>query len=1026
VSRCISRLRTRQLATCSALAAKKGVIFDLGGVILPSPLKSSFDWEVNHGFAKGSFFSVVKAKGKDGAWAKLERGELTLQQFYKPFSQELTETLEKEVSEQQVEKFMKNLDNAISIPNQDMLEAAKRIRKHGLKTAILTNNWKSEAFSPLLLQVLRDNFDEVVESCEVGVRKPDKQIYQLVLDKLDMPAGDVVFLDDLAGNIEAANKLGIDTIRVKEVERAIEELQALLGINLGHEPGTSTVRPGMQLDEESLMKYLTDKLGLTGDLKIKQFSHGQSNPTYLLQIGAEKMVLRKKPPGKLLPGAHAIEREHQVLRALGEAGVPVPKLINLCEDSSIVGTPFYLMEYVQGKIYKDPGLPDVPAEDRQKIYNAMLDVLAKIHKVDIFKVGLEKYGKHDNYVGRQIKTWSRQYESSKTEDIPEMTTLMDWLPKNLPRQAKTTVVHGDFRLDNIIYDKDDCSKVLAVLDWELSTLGDPMTDIAYACLAYHIPEDSAILRGLAGRDLSGSGVFTESQCLKSYLSLTQPDTTPQAVGGMEAMAASQWDFYLSFALFRVAAILQGVYKRSLDKQASGRDATEAGQLAKYMAKTSLRLAGRTNAIQQNSRQYSTATHAQATQSGAVAVSVSSLPDRVQKLHAQVEQMVREEILPLEQELRDHQAAETWTTSEKVEELKAKAKAAGLWNLFIPSEADPEARYGASLSNLEYAHICEVMGLSEFAPEVFNCNAPDTGNMEVLLKYGTEEHKKTWLEPLLEGQIRSCFAMTEPSVASSDATNIQSSIVRDGDEYVINGQKWWTTGAMDPRTELCVFMGKTDPSAAKHKQQSMILLPFKTQGITVLRPLSVYGSRDSPSGHAEVLFENVRVPAGNLLLGEGRGFEIAQGRLGPGRIHHCMRLIGMAERCLELMIARVKSRVAFGKPLVEQGTIQQDIALSRLEIEQARLLTLKAAHMMDTVGNKVAAPEIAMIKIVAPRMVQQIADRAIQAHGGAGLNSDFPLASIFGWARALRFADGPDEVHLRSLAKFELNKHKASR
>eukprot|EP00092_Neocalanus_flemingeri_P003154 GFUD01003372.1.p1 GENE.GFUD01003372.1~~GFUD01003372.1.p1 ORF type:complete len:298 (-),score=73.69 GFUD01003372.1:44-937(-) len=296
-------------------------------------------------------------------------------------------------------------------------------------------------------------------------------------------------------------------------------------------------------------------------------------------------------------------------------------------------------------------------------------------------------------------------------------------------------------------------------------------------------------------------------------------------------------------------------------------------------------------------------------------------------------------------------------------------------------------------------------------------------MEVLIKYGTEEHQEKWLQPLLEGKIRSCFGMTEPAVASSDATNIQASIVRDGDEYVINGRKWWTTNGMDPRCKICVFMGKTDPSAERHKQQSMILVPFDAPGVKIIRPLSVFGDKESPGGHAEVDFINVRVPAANMLLGEGRGFEIAQGRLGPGRIHHCMRMIGNAERALELMVDRVHSRVAFGKPLVAQGTIQQDLALSRIEIEQARLLTLKAAQMMDSVGNKVAAPEIAMIKVVAPRMLMSVVDRAVQAHGGAGLHSDFPLANFYIYARSGRLFDGPDEVHLRAISRHEVSKYK---
>ena len=394
-------------------------------------------------------------------------------------------------------------------------------------------------------------------------------------------------------------------------------------------------------------------------------------------------------------------------------------------------------------------------------------------------------------------------------------------------------------------------------------------------------------------------------------------------------------------------------------------------------------------------------------------------DKAKKLREAVSSFMAEHVYPNEQEmLAQLDKDDRWQPIEMVESLKAKARSEGLWNLFLPS-----SEYGAGLTNLEYAPSCEEMGRSTFASEIFNCSAPDTGNMEVLVRYGTEEQKKLWLKPLLNGEIRSAFAMTEVEVASSDATNIETSIKQDGDEYIINGRKWWTSGALDPRCKILILMGKSDPdNSDRYRQQSQILVPLPSEGLTIKRMLPVFGYDDAPHGHAEIVFNNVRVPKTNILLGEGRGFEIAQGRLGPGRIHHCMRLIGLAERALERMCRRTKDRVAFGKPISHHGVTQERIAEARIMIEQSRLLTLKAAYMMDTVGNKIAKKEIAMIKVAAPNMACKVIDWAIQAFGGAGVTADYGLANAYAKARTLRIADGPDEVHRNQIARLELKQY----
>ncbi|XP_010994151.1 acyl-CoA dehydrogenase family member 10 isoform X1 [Camelus dromedarius] len=1024
--------------THSGSGTYRAVIFDMGGVLIPSPGRVAAEWEVQNQIPSGTILKAFISGGENGPWMKFMRAEIKTEDFLQEFGRLCSEISRTSVP---VDSFFSLLTSErVAKQFPVMTEAITQIRARGLQTAVLSNNFylpDGKSFLPLD----RKQFDVVVESCLEGVCKPDPRIYKLCLERLGLQPSESIFLDDLGPNLKAAASLGIHTIKVNDPETAVKELETLLGFMLRKVvPNTRPVRKTMEIPKDSLEKYLRDLLGTqtTGPLELLQFDHGQSNPTYYIKLANHQLVLRKKPPGTLLPSAHAIEREFRVMKALANAGVPVPKVLDLCEDSRVIGTPFYLMEYCPGVIYKDPSLPGLEPSQRRAIYTAMNRVLCNIHSVDIKAAGLEDYGKHGDYIPRQVQTWIKQYRASETSAIPAMERLIEWLPLHLPRQQRTTVVHGDFRLDNLLFHPEK-NEVLAVLDWELSTLGDPLADVAYSCLAHYLPSGFPIQPGLSDCDLTDLGIPTVEEYFRMYCL------------HMGISPTENWNFYLAFSFFRIAAILQGVYKRSLTGQASSATAEQSGKLTEFMSNLAwdfavkegfrvfkempatklLTRSHHTWARPQSllrppgMRSYVTSTDsspAHATR-GVLVISPEGLSPPVRELYQRLKHFMERHVYPAEPELRSHQAsAKRWTPSPLVEDLKEKARAEGLWNLFLPVEADPEKKYGAGLTNVEYAHLCELMGMSLYAPEIFNCSAPDTGNMELLVRYGTEEQKARWLIPLLEGKARSCFAMTEPQVASSDATNIESSIREEDGFYVINGHKWWITGILDPRCQLCVFMGKTDPHAPRHQQQSMLLVPMDTPGIKIIRPLTMYGLEDAPGGHGEVLFEQVRVPKENMVLGPGRGFEIAQGRLGPGRIHHCMRLIGYSEQALALMKARVKSRVAFGKPLVEQGTLLADIAQSRVEIEQARLLVLKAAHLMDVAGSKAAALDIAMIKMVAPSMAYRVIDRAIQAFGAAGLSNDYPLAQFSAWARALRFADGPDEVHRAAVAKMEL-KHR---
>uniref|UniRef100_A0A8C7H178 Acyl-CoA dehydrogenase family member 11 n=1 Tax=Oncorhynchus kisutch TaxID=8019 RepID=A0A8C7H178_ONCKI len=608
--------------------------------------------------------------------------------------------------------------------------------------------------------------------------------------------------------------------------------------------------------------------------------------------------------------------EYRVQKALFSAGFPVPQPLLHCTDAEVIGTEFYLMEHVQvGQcctVYHcDLRLPGVSAAERAALYVSAVEVLARLHSLDLTSLDLEGYGRGPGYCKRQVSTWTKQYRAAAHKEIPVMDKLSDWLLSNLPtNDNEVALVHGDFRVDNLIFHPTE-ARVVAVLDWELSTTGQPMADLAYFLMPNYLPSGLSLLSCMGS--LRGvEGIPSPEDLISIYCRCRE---IPSSL--------HQLNFYLALSVFKMAGIAQGIYARHLLGNASAPNAAQFGQSVEPLAQVGLQIA------------------------------------------------------------------------EKYVE-------AGLWNLFLPAVS--------GLSQLDYAHIAEETGRCLYAPDLFNCQAPDTGNMEVLHMFGTEEQKREWLQPLLSGQIRSCFCMTEPDVASSDATNMECTLQRDQDHYVVHGRKWWSSGASGCEVVLC----------SRHGQHSMILVPLDTPGVNVIRPLTVFGQDDAiHGGHFEIHFDNVRVPASNILLGEGRGFEIAQGRLGPGRLHHCMRAVGSAEWALELLCQRAAHRQTFGKKLYQHEVVAHWIAECRLAIDQTRLLTLHAAHALDTLGSRSARKQIAMIKVVAGRMVCKVVDTAIQVYGGAGVSGDFPLAQMYAYARTLRIADGPDEVHMSSIAHLEL-------
>ncbi|XP_038617411.1 acyl-CoA dehydrogenase family member 11 [Tachyglossus aculeatus] len=722
-----------------------------------------------------------------------------------------------------------------------------------------------------------------------------------------------------------------------------------------------------------------------------QFRSGQSNPTFYLKKGPKAYVLRKKPHGSLLPKAHKIDREFRVQKTLFSSGFPVPEPLLYCNDASVIGTEFYVMEHVEGRIFRDFTLPGVTPAERSALFVAAVETLARLHSLNVQTLDLEGFGRGVGYCKRQVSTWTEQYRATAHQDVPAMNQLSDWLMRNLPPyDNEERLIHGDFKLDNIIFHPKE-ARVVAVLDWELSTIGHPLADLAYLCMFYFWPKTFPVLDGknvLSYEDIVGIPSMEELisiYCRCRDISPTLPN----------------WNFFLVLSYFKLAGIAQGVYDRSVLGNSSAENSYLFGGAVKPLAEAGLQLS-------KNAAVPPTHT----------AEELFPRTKRGKAVLMKVKQFMKNHILPAEKEVMEfytcnENSLDKWEHPVVIDKLKELAKAEGLWNLFLPAVS--------GLSQVDYALIAEETGKCFFAPDIFNCQAPDTGNMEVLHLYGSEEQKKQWLEPLLQGTIRSCFCMTEPDVGSSDASNMECSIERDGDGYVINGKKWWSSGAGNPKCKVAIVMGRNKNSASsRHQQHSMILVPLNTPGVKLIRPLSVFGYMDNiHGGHFEIHFNRVRVPASNLILGEGRGFEIAQGRLGPGRIHHCMRSIGLAERALQIVCERAAQRVTFQKKLHAHEVIAHWIAESRIAIEEVRLLTLKAAHSIDTVGSARAKKEIAVIKVAAPRAVCKVLDKAIQVCGGAGLSQDFPLANMYAVVRSLRIADGPDEVHLSAIAAMEL-------
>ncbi|XP_053385750.1 acyl-CoA dehydrogenase family member 10-like [Mercenaria mercenaria] len=691
----------------------KAVIFDMGGVILPSPMLLFQDFERSNNLPNGLILKTILSDRTNGAWTRLEEGRLNLTEFAKAFSEECSKQLGQEVD---MSGLMPGFNKHAARPFPQMIDAVKSVRAEGLKTALLTNNWfnidNNQSYIPVDLSI----FDVVVESCKVGYRKPNPKIYEICLRELGVPGEQCVFLDDMGGNLKGAQQFGIRTIKVTGPDQGVRELEAELGLTLrGYVEGTSTVPKRLQLDEKKLKSYLNWQLKLHSKDEpiVRCFSHGQSNPTYFIRYGGKDMVLRKKPPGKLLPSAHAVEREYRVMKAVGPHGVPVPKMLALCEDDSLLGTPFYIMEHVPGRIFQDHLLEGHRPEERTAIYQEMVKTLCKIHSVDINAAGLQDYGKQGGYLMRNFTRWAKQYEASKTGEIDSMNKLIEWIPTHLPENERCTIVHGDFRLDNMVYCKSG-PEVLAVLDWEVSTIGDPLTDLATMLSCYYASSDDhhPTMASFIGVDLKAMGIPSEQELVEMYCRR------------MNIPVIDNWDFYVAFNFFRFAAILQGVYKRAISGQASAPNSELVGLYAKEVANKAWEIASKSNIKPTNQKAgtlsgnrilSTSATSKHGGIAGEMKITVENLPARAKTLYKQVKEFIEKEVAPLESAYVAHtQSDNRWKIFQPMEELKAKASS-GVMELFLQM-CQTWLMYGAGLTNVEYAFMCEEMGKYLIAPE----------------------------------------------------------------------------------------------------------------------------------------------------------------------------------------------------------------------------------------------------------------------------------------------------------------------